>query len=591
MANHKRSPKASERLRAALYARVSSKQQAEAKTIASQVEALKARILADGSRVETELCFVDEGYSGGTLLRPALERLRDQAAAGGFDRLYVHSPDRLSRNYPYQVLLVEELQRHGVEIVFLNHDIGRTPEENLLLQVQGMMAEYERAKILERSRRGKRHAAKAGAVNVLGGAPYGYRYIGKYEGGGQARYEVVEAQAEVVRQIFSWVALDRCSIGQVCRQLQEREILSPRGKTSWDRTTVWGILKNPAYVGQARFGKTRVGPPRPRIRSQRGKLAQPRNDSSVYDTPTEDQIAISVPALVDEAVFAAVAAQLTENRQRRRERKVGGRYLLQGLLVCEKCGYAYYGKPLSHSSRKGKVREYAYYRCVGTDAYRFGGQRVCGNRQCRTDLVDQAVWRDVCTLLSDPERVRREYEGRLRGAHKKAGRPTEQLSRLIGSVRRGITRLIDAYQEGFLERDEFEPRIRIAKERLAKLETEARAAADREAEDQGVRTAIDQLRSFAARVRDGLEDADWGTRREILRALIRKVEVGDDAIRIEYKVGPLPFDRGPDGGISQDCVRGDLALVVEHLHASLCEGVEDGRARTAPQGSDRQLRG
>jgi site-specific DNA recombinase len=555
MADRKGPVKTSERLRAAIYARVSSKQQAEARTIASQVEALKARVLADGARLEAELCFVDEGYSGGTLLRPALERLRDQAAAGGFDRLYVHSPDRLSRSYAYQVLLVEELQRQGVEIVFLNHDIGRTPEENLLLQVQGMMAEYERAKILERSRRGKRHAAKAGAVNVLGGAPYGYRYVGKYEGGGQARYEVVEAQAEVVRQIFSWVALNRCSIGEVCRRLQEREIPSPRGKSYWDRTTVWGILKNPAYVGQARFGKTRVGPQRPRLRSQRGRPSQPRKDSSVYDTPVEDQIAIPVPAIVDEAVFAAVAGQLAENRFRLRERRRGGRYLLQGLLVCEKCGYAYYGKPLSASSRKGKSREYAYYRCVGTDAYRFGGQRVCGNRQCRTDLIDQEVWRDVCALLSDPERVRREYEGRLRGASKKAGRPSEQLARLIGGVRRGITRLIDAYQEGFLERDEFEPRIRAAKERLAKLEAEAKAAADREVEAGAVSATINQLQAFAARVRDGLKDADWGTRREILRALIRKVEVGDEAIRIEYKVGPLPFDRGPGGAVSQDCGR------------------------------------
>ncbi len=89
----------------AIYARVSSKQRAEAKTMASQIEALKARVLADGLRLEPELCFIDEGYSGGTLLRTALERLRDQAAAGVFDRVYVHSPDRLSRSYPYQVLL------------------------------------------------------------------------------------------------------------------------------------------------------------------------------------------------------------------------------------------------------------------------------------------------------------------------------------------------------------------------------------------------------------------------------------------------------------------------------------------------------
>jgi site-specific DNA recombinase len=562
MANRNRSSKKSERLRAAIYARVSSKQQAEAKTIASQIEALKARVLADGLELEPELSFVDEGYSGGTLLRPALERLRDQAAAGTFDRVYVHSPDRLSRSYPYQVLLVEELQRYGVEIAFLNHDIGRSPEENLLLQVQGMMAEYERAKILERSRRGKRHAAKAGVVNVLGGAPYGYRYIGKYDAGGLARYEIVEAQAEVVRQIFAWIALDRCSIGQVCRQLQDREIPSPRGKNYWDRTTVWGILKNSAYVGQARFGKTRVGPKRPRLRGQRGKPAESRKDASVYDTAIEEQIVIAVPAIVEEAIFNAVAEQLTENRVRRRERQCGSRYLLQGLLVCKECGYAYYGKPISHSARKGKTREYAYYRCVGTDAYRFGGQRVCDNRQCRTDLIDQAVWQDVCSLLSDPDRVRREYESRSRGIRKKAGRPAEQLARLIGSVRRGIARLIDSYQEGFLDREEFEPRIRAAKERLAKLELETKAAVDRKSEAQDVRTAINQLESFGSRIRDGLVNADWTTRREIIRSLIRKVEVGKEAIRIEYKVGPLPFDGAPSGGDTQDCGRGDLGTLV-----------------------------
>ena len=566
MANRNGSSKKSERLRAAIYARVSSKQQTEAKTIASQIEALKARVLADGLRLETELSFIDEGFSGGTLLRPALERLRDQAAAGTFDRVYVHSPDRLSRSYPYQVLLVEELQRHGVEIAFLNHDIGRSPEENLLLQVQGMMVEYERAKILERSRRGKRYAAKAGVVNVLGGAPYGYRYIGKYDAGGLARYDVVEAQAEVVRQIFAWVALDRCSIGQVCRQLQDREIPSPRGKNYWDRTTVWGILKNSAYVGQARFGKTRVGPRRPRLRGQRGKPAESRKDASTYDTPIEEQIVIPVPAIVEEAIFNAVAEQLTENRVRRRERQCGSRYLLQGLLVCKECGYAYHGKPLSHSSRKGKTREYAYYRCVGTDAYRFGGQRVCDNRQCRTDLIDQAVWQDVCSLLSDPDRVRREYESRSRGIRKKAGRPAEQLARLIGSVRRGITRLIDSYQDGFLDREEFEPRIHTAKERLAKLELEAKAAVERDSEAQDVQTAIDRLESFGARIRNGLKNADWTTRREIIRSLIRKVEVGKDAIRIEYKVGPLPFDGAPSGGDSQHCGRADRrALQRSHL--------------------------
>src|SRR5215813_10558000 len=188
-------------IQAALYARVSSEQQAEAHTIASQVAALHERVRTDGLSVPAAMQFLDEGYSGATLVRPALERLRDAAAAAGIDRLYVHSPDRLARKYAYQVLLVEELGRFGVEVVFLNRELGRSPEDDLLLQVQGMMAEYERAKIIERHRRGKLHAARAGKVNVLGGAPYGYRYIDKHTGGGQARYEVLPEEARVVRQI------------------------------------------------------------------------------------------------------------------------------------------------------------------------------------------------------------------------------------------------------------------------------------------------------------------------------------------------------------------------------------------------------
>src|SRR3954464_9297687 len=165
--------------RVAIYARVSAEPHSGNQTIASQLEALKARVESDGQRLPADQVFIDDGYSGATLVRPALERLRDLAAAGGLDRVYVHSPDRLARRYAYQVLLTDELHRAGVEIVFLNRALGRSPEDDLLLQVQGMVAEYERAKILERSRRGKRHGAQHGAVSVLCGAPYGYRYVTK----------------------------------------------------------------------------------------------------------------------------------------------------------------------------------------------------------------------------------------------------------------------------------------------------------------------------------------------------------------------------------------------------------------------------
>ncbi len=240
----------------AIYARVSSEQQAEAGTINSQIEALKQRVAEDGLILEPGFCFMDDGYSGATLIRPALERLRDTMASGAIDRLYVHSPDRLARKYAYQVLLVDEFYRSGMELTFLNHELGRSPEGDLLLQVQGMISEYERAKILERSRRGKRHAAHQGSVSVLCGAPYGYRYITKNEGGGQAAYEIIPEQARVVRQVFEWVGKDRIPISEACRRLKQQGALTRTGKSWWDRTTVWGMLKNPAYKGTAAFGKT-----------------------------------------------------------------------------------------------------------------------------------------------------------------------------------------------------------------------------------------------------------------------------------------------------------------------------------------------
>jgi site-specific DNA recombinase len=181
-------------IRAAFYARVSSEQQATAHTIESQIAALSERAQADGSPVPPERQFVDDGYSGATLVRPAMDRLRDLAAVGGVERIYVHSPDRLARNYAYQVLLIDEWRRASVEIVFLNRSLGQSPEDDLLLQVQGIVSEYERAKIMERSRRGKKHAAQRGSLNVMSNAPYGYRYITVHDGKGQARFETIPEQ-------------------------------------------------------------------------------------------------------------------------------------------------------------------------------------------------------------------------------------------------------------------------------------------------------------------------------------------------------------------------------------------------------------
>ena len=241
----------------ALYARVSSEQQSEAKTIESQLADLRGQIAARSLTLVSEQEFIDDGYSGATLMRPALERLRDVVAAGGIDQLYVHCPDRLARNYAHQVLLLEEFLRAGVEVIFFNREVGQTPEDQLLLQVQGMIAEYERAKIMERSRRGKRHGAQVGNVSVLSCAPYGYRYVNKQDGAGEARFEIRLEEARVVRQVFSWVGRDRCTIGEVRRRLEAAREQTRTGKTSLRSGDHWWHAQQPGLQGRSRFRENR----------------------------------------------------------------------------------------------------------------------------------------------------------------------------------------------------------------------------------------------------------------------------------------------------------------------------------------------
>ena len=541
-------------LRIALYARVSSDRQSEANTIASQLAALLRRIAADGGHVDPELRFVDDGYSGGTLLRPALERLRDVAAQGALDRLYVLAPDRLARNYAYQFLLLDEFRRAGVEVIFLNHALGRSAEDDLLLQVQGVIAEYERAKISERSRRGKLHAARTGQVSVLCGAPYGYRFVGKQQGGGQARYEIVLEQARVVQQIFAWVGRERVSLHEVCRRLEQQGEPSPSGQRRWHHSTIAYLLKNPAYQGSAGFGKSRVIPRQPRLRPRRGQSEVPRRPYSVTREDTKPEF-IPVPALVSAADFAAAAEQLAENKQRQRQRRAGARYLLQGLVVCGQCGYAWHGLRRARSRRQPTGR--AYYRCGGRQALGVEAGTGCQQRQISAAGLEEAVWQDVCALLKHPQKIAEEYERRL---HDKPGQATargiEPLARVIDKVKRTIARLIDLYSEGMLEKDELEPRLQAAKERLARLEAEVQTLAAQEAQRAELRLALTRLQDFANQVKGGLKRADWATRREVIRAVVKRVELSDQAVRIVYRVAPVPFVERPKGGALQDCPKG-----------------------------------
>jgi site-specific DNA recombinase len=541
-------------LTVAIYARVSSEQQAQAQTIASQVAALRARVAADDYALFPEGEFIDEGYSGATLVRPGLERLRDLSASGEIQRLYVQAPDRLARKYAYQVLLLDEFQRLGIEVVFLNREVSRSPEDELLVQVQGMVAEYERAKILERSRRGKRHAAQGGSVSVFGRAPYGYRYVSKQAGGGTARYDILEDEARVVRQVFTWLGQERLSIGEVCRRLQRAAARTRSGRTRWDRSVIWDMVQNPAYIGAAAFGRTRSGPLRPRLRAPRHRPLQPRRAVSHYEVPREEWVFISVPPLIEEALYEAVQEQLAENRRRARQGQRGARYLLQGLLVCKGCGYAFCGKRSIPRARNPYRRVYAYYCCIGTEGYRYGGQRVCSNPPLRTELVEAAVWREVGQLLADPQRVAREYARRSHARPRSATWDTpESLRAQLTKLQRGMERLIDGYAEGVLEKVEFAPRLHRMRQRVKVLEEQLQQLVDEANQQHELRLLSGRLEEFAMKVQQHLATADWAMKREIIQALVRQVEIDHQEVTVVFRIGPDPDGQRPEQNSFQHC--------------------------------------
>jgi site-specific DNA recombinase len=385
--------------------------------------------------------------------------------------------------------------------------------------------------MLERSRRGKRHRAQAGAVSVLSRAPFGYRYITREAGGGAARYEIDEDAAPIVRQIFTWVGHERLTLAGVCRRLLSQGIPSPAGHRHWSRAMIHTMLLNPAYAGQAIYGRRRCVPWQPPLHPPRGHGGSPRRPYRQVPAPAEQHISVAVPAVVSEDLFASAAERLEENRQHNRERLRGVQYLLRGLLVCQTCGYGFTG----HHHRG----QWRYYRCCGTDRSRFHGEFRCDARLVAVEPLDKAVWAEVCRLLENPARVVEEYQRRLSSmqAHPRQ-LERDALTRHLAKARRAIDRLIDSYAEGLIDKSEFEPRIADLRRRVTRLEAEASAQQAADEQIHSLQRIIGKLDLFAAMVHDRLATADWSMKRDIICTLVKRIEVADDAVRVVFRIDP-----------------------------------------------------
>ncbi len=517
---------------AAIYARVSSDRQREEHTIASQTAALIEFAKSHELEVPKEWIFEDEGYSGATLERPGLERVRDLAAEGQIHAVLAYAPDRLSRKYAYQILLIEELARHGVETRFVKAPQGATAEDQLLVQFQGMIAEYERAQILERSRRGKRHRARSGEVSVLSGAPYGYRYIRKSDDA-PASYAVIEAEARVVRQVYEHYTVAGMSIGAIAGWLNSEGVPTRKQSSRWERSVVWAMLRNPAYRGAAAFGKTRVAGRIRVTRALRRRGGIVSGDSVGHERTREEWIEIPVPALVSEESFARAQELLQENKTRSRRRTITPS-IVQGLVSCQKCGYAF-----SRTSTRTSARKIHYYKCIGSDSWRKLGGPVCDNKRCvRQDLLDQIIWAEVIRLLEDPTLIQEELNRRLAAA--RSSDPTKQreqsLQRDLTRVGKGLERLLTAYQEELLSLEQLRERMPALRQREQALRAELQAIADQANERTTFLRLAETLTAFLARLRSSADTLDTLERQRIVRLVVKEVLIGDDSIVIRHSI-------------------------------------------------------
>ena len=506
---------------AALYARVSTPQQEQEATIESQVAAVETYAKAHGYQLNPDHYFLDIAVSGAKLNRPALDRLRDLAAEAVFGTVLCLSPDRLARQYAHQWVLLNELQRAGVEVVFIDQpDLSDDPQSQLFLGIKGLFAEYERAMITERLRRGKLHRIRQGQL-VNPNPPYGYRYIPVSQPNG-GRWEPHPAEAPVVRQIYDWYCgQSKHTIMQIVNQLtQLGEQAPPRGQL-WRFSTVQAILKQRAYTGCAYYNRTRtrheaVGQPKKRGRGL-------RQSAEHCPRPAEEWIEVRVPALLPTTLWEQAQERLIMNKKFSRRNNKTHFYLLRGLLVCDVCGYTMAGQVSN-----GRTT----YRCAHGGVNREPG---VPKHSCilKGEDVEPLVWQAVSELLHNPTLL---ADAWLSQQEETTAQPGElhRLQNRQKALERQWTRLLDLYQDNLLDKE-------TLSQRKARIDAERTRLAERlqqlQQQERRERVKDEMLADFEAycqQMMSRLENPTPETQQEVIRLLIDHIVVKDDEIIIKH---------------------------------------------------------
>ena len=519
-------------MKVALYARVSSQRQEKRGTIASQVEALRHYAREHHYSIAENYVCKDEGYSGAVLARPELDRLRDGAQAGAFDAILVLSPDRLSRKYAYLILILEEFERFTTPVIFLEQPPSDDPHSALLVQIQGAVAEYERAKLAERYRRGKLYRARQGEV-FWASISYGYQRLPR-QGSVPASLVIYEPEAEVVRNIFFWHAYEGMSIRQIVKRLTKEGYTTPKGGSRWAESTVHKIVRQEAYLGTLYYNRSyEVTVTSPEGVPRKKKLLRPESE----------WISVSIPPLIDRATFACSQARHGPNQQFSPRNLKEEYWLLRRLLRCERCGYK---SACVADKRRPYMPPSYYYRCDKQD--RLEGRPRCYPNHIRSGPLDELVWTEVRRHLLDPQLLLK-AQTTLKSMQSldesflitQLHNTQKKLSQTQGERRR----LVDAFQGGLITKEEFAERTRNLSIRIQNLQTDLKAVEEETKNVSAGRQLLTRITDFTRTIRDKLDDITFHEKRDLVRSVLSEVVINGSTVKLLFKI-PLPKTKGTD---------------------------------------------
>jgi site-specific DNA recombinase len=505
-----------------IYARVSTQRQAQAQTIDQQLTRLRAYVEQKGWQVADEHIYRDDGFSGASLSRPGLDRLRDRVALAELDVVVITAPDRLARKYLHQVLLIEEMEKHGCRVEFTDRPMSTDPNDQLLLQIRGAVAEYERSLISERMRRGKVAKLRTGQLLPWTRGHYGYTVDPDHPRDPHGVH-IDDFEGAIVRQIFAWYGEEDATLYVVAKKLEEAQVTTPRGCDYWTGCSVRHILRDPAYTGITYGNRCHSIAARQRV----SPLRPVGPGISHVIRPQDEWIGVPIPAIVTPEVFEQVQEKLSHNQQRA-PRNTKHAYVLSGHVSCGACR-------LTCGARQADGHR--YYACRGrTDKHHRSEVGPCRTRYIPADQLDELVWTDLCAILLEPEHVAHALE-RAQGG---AWLPQELQSRrhtleeALAGIERQQKRLLDAYLGGALELPEFERKRSDLNERRHVLHGQQHQLDDLARQRIEVAQVAQAAESFCAQIRAGLAGTSFEQKRALVELLIDQVVVTNEEVEIRY---------------------------------------------------------